>query len=216
MQTVLNIVAMWGPYALVFLMAISLWGLWRLCRREHSLPRAQLLWRVARSGWFGLVILSGVGFYVLKVQMAPMTRSLATLSAGRGERAPNLTFRSVADDTAHDLREFEGKVVLLNLWATWCPPCVREMPILDRLHTTYKDRGLVVIALSDEPPEQLRKFFKKRPVQLLMGYAPALDWLRIENFRPFTLVIDRQGVLRDHVFGVQDYEGWEATVRRFL
>jgi thiol-disulfide isomerase/thioredoxin len=154
--------------------------------------------------------------YVIKVQMAPMSRSLVTLSATRGHPAPNITFRSVEDDTPHDLSEFKGKVILLNLWATWCPPCVKEMPVLDRLNASYGGRGLVVIALSDEAPDPLRKFFANRSLKLLRGYTPAMDWLKIEAFRPFTLIIDRDGVLRNHVFGVKNYEGWESTVRPYL
>jgi thiol-disulfide isomerase/thioredoxin len=215
-QSALNLMAVWGPFVQVLLAAISLWRLWGVHRRTPSLTRPKRLWRLVRSPWFGLLNLSLAALYVTQVQMAPMSRSLATLSATRGRPVPHLAFRSVAGEVAHDLDEFKGKVVLLNLWATWCPPCVQEMPLLDRLHQAYGDQGLVVIALSDEAPEHLRKFFSRRPVQLLTGYVPALDWLKIETFRPFTLVIDRQGILRDHIFGVQDYAGWEATIRPHL
>jgi peroxiredoxin len=61
------------------------------------------------------------------------------------------------DFAARDLRgepvrfgELRGKVVLLNFWATWCPPCRKEMPAMEQLHQGYKDRGLVVIALSQD------------------------------------------------------------------
>jgi len=215
-QNALNLIAVWGPAALVLLTAISLWRLWSIYRKEPPVARPKRLWRLVRSPSFWLLHFSLVTLYLIKIQMAPMSRSLATLTATRGQPVPQMTFRGVADDVSHDLNEFKGKVVLLNLWATWCPPCVREMPVLDRLHKTYGDQGLVVIALSDEAPEHLRRFFARQPVQLLSGYTPSLDWLRIESFRPFTLVIDRQGILRDHVFGVQDYDGWEATVRPCL
>ena len=63
------------------------------------------------------------------------------------------------------LADYRGQVVLLNNWATWCPPCVQELTVLDRLYKTYRDKGLVVVALSDEPRERLQKFFAQRPAE---------------------------------------------------
>lgn len=73
-----------------------------------------------------------------------------TLQSGTGKKVPAIAFRSVSDDSPHQLREYEGKVVLLNLWATYCPPCIGEMSTLGRLQEMYRDSGLVVIALTDE------------------------------------------------------------------
>jgi len=70
------------------------------------------------------------------------------------------------------------------------------MPDLDRLHRTYRDQGLAVIALSDETPERLQKFFDDIPVELVAAYTEQYNWLLIDTFRPLTLVIDRDGVLR--------------------
>lgn len=215
-QSVLNLIAVWGPYALVLSVMICLWKLWRIYQTGISQTRLRRSLRLVRSPWFVLLNLSLAVLYVIQIPMAPMSRSLATLSAKRGQPMPPMTFRTVASNVQHNLKEFKGKVILLNLWATWCPPCVQELPVLDRLNTTYRDKGLVVIALSDESPNHLQKFFGTRPVKLLCGYEPSLDWLRIETFRPFTLVIDRDGKLRDHFFGVQDYAGWEAAIRPYL
>lgn len=90
------------------------------------------------------------------------------------------------------------------------------MPSLERLQEAYKDRGLVVITLSDEPRESLRKFFQKHPVDLLCGYTDSFDWLKIEDFRPLTLVIDRNGILRKHFFGASSYEELESHIRPYL
>jgi peroxiredoxin len=58
------------------------------------------------------------------------------------------------------LSAYRGKVVLLNFWATWCPPCRKEMPSMERLHRAYRERGLVVLALSqdDLPLDDVRRF----------------------------------------------------------
>ncbi|GEM_PF-1190009 len=62
------------------------------------------------------------------------------------------------------LSELRGKVVLVNFWATWCPPCRKEMPDLDALYKKYTNQGFVVLAISDEQPEVVRSFLAKHKV----------------------------------------------------
>jgi peroxiredoxin len=98
---------------------------------------------------------------------------LTALSAGpteaaKGELKPVKGAIAAGDFIAQDLRgkparfsELGGKkVVLLNFWATWCPPCRKEMPAMERLYRAYKDRGLVVLAVSQDQsaPAEVRRF----------------------------------------------------------
>lgn len=75
----------------------------------------------------------------------------------------------IADDEAR------GKAVLVNFWATWCPPCRKEMPDLDALYGRFKAQGFVILAISDEPAEKVRPFISahnyKFPVLLDPGRA---------------------------------------------
>lgn len=71
---------------------------------------------------------------------------------------PDFAFKLVADDSPRSLADYRGKVIVLNLWATWCPPCREEMPMLERLQERYGKEGVVVIAVSDESTEQQAKF----------------------------------------------------------
>ena len=199
------------------MIVISTVGIWRFCRKNRSLSRKTVLWKVlSKGGWSTVLTFSVIGLYLLKVQVAPLTNTLATLTAATGESVPDISFRRVADDVPQHLHEFAGKVVLLNLWGTWCPPCREEMPTLERLQATYKDQGLVVITLSDEPREKLQAYHEKFPVDLLRGYTSAFEWLEIETFRPLTIVIDREGILRHHVFGSLSYEEFESSIRPYL
>lgn len=213
-QTLLDATARWGPWILGAVAILPLAALWRLSREPRTSPPKPRTWRAVKNIWH-LTVLGG-GVWLLTVQLAPLTGSLVTLQGGRGEKIPALSFRRISNDAPNELRSFEGKVIVLNLWATYCPPCLEEMPALARLQKEYERRGLVVIALSDEPRERLQKFLQQKPIELLTGYTATFGWLQPENFRPFTLVIDRQGVLRKHVFGKSTYEELEAHIRPFL
>ena len=75
-----------------------------------------------------------------------------------GELAPTLRFRLVETNQEKRLGDYKGKVVILNLWPTWCPPCLEELPELNRLQEKYRSDGLVVVTISDERREPLQRF----------------------------------------------------------
>jgi len=95
------------------------------------------------------------------------------------------------------LKNLPGKVVLLNFWATWCPPCRAEMPDLEELYGRFKQRGLVVLAVTSEEPDKVRPFIQKRhfsyPVLLDPG-GKVTALFRIEGI-PKSFVYDRDGKL---------------------
>jgi len=95
------------------------------------------------------------------------------------------------------LRDLRGKVVLVNFWATWCPPCRKEMPDLQALFDKYKDQGFVVLAISDEEIAKVSPFIGERKI----GYPVLLDPGRKVNDAfivegiPKSFVYDREGKL---------------------
>ena len=132
------------------------------------------------------------------------------------EKLPDLSFRLVADDSQHFLHEFEGRVVILNLWATWCPGCVREMPSLNQLQSDCTSQSCVVITISDESADRLRTFARSHPTNTVNGYVDRFDWVQMGTFRPFTLIIDGRGILREYAFEEVDSGRYEAKARRYL
>ena len=99
---------------------------------------------------------------------------------------------------SRSLSEFDGKVRLVNFWATWCPPCVRELPMLGQLQYRLRDRGLVIIGISDEPAEQVRPFVKRYAAEFLhlldhSGTNPSQRYGNLRSVLPYTVLIDAQG-----------------------
>jgi len=95
------------------------------------------------------------------------------------------------------LKELRGKVVLVNFWATWCPPCRKEMPDLEGLYKQFKDQGLVILAISDEVESKVRPFVAEQKVTYPILLDPGRkvnDIFQIEGI-PKTFVYDRNGKL---------------------
>jgi peroxiredoxin len=102
------------------------------------------------------------------------------------------------DDRTLRLSDFKGKVVFLNFWATWCEPCREEMPAIERLHKAYKDRGLVVLAVSadSQGANVVKPFVKQFKLTFEVGLDPKMTvttgayqvWAL-----PSTVIIDRKG-----------------------
>ncbi len=95
--------------------------------------------------------------------------------------------------TTYDFNEAKGKVVVINFWATWCPPCIAEMPSLDKLYRKYKD-NVVFLMVSDENNEVISEFKKKSNYQFIVHssastYPEGFDVSSI----PRTFIIDKEG-----------------------
>ena len=127
-----------------------------------------------------------------------------------GDPAPDFTLQD--SDRTVTLNQFRGQVVLLNFWATWCPPCVEEMPSLISLQERTSSRGVVVLGVSiDVDEDAYHRFLKQRnvnfltvrdPEQKVAGLYGTAGW-------PETYIIDRQGVLRRKVVGPIDWNSPE-------
>ena len=131
-----------------------------------------------------------------------------------GKPAPSLEYALVESDRRGRLADFRGRVVLVNVWATWCPPCLHEMADLDRLQRSYADQGLVVLHLSDEDRETLLAWLQDRQVSTVHAYAQPIPWP--ETGRPTTYVVDRDGTVQRVLLGQRSYDQFEAEILRVL
>jgi peroxiredoxin len=112
----------------------------------------------------------------------------------RARNSANFTLRDL-NGRPWTLKDLKGKVVMLNFWATWCPPCRKEMPDLESLYKQFASQGLLVLGVSDDDPEKVREFVQKQgttyPVLLDPG-SRVNHLLHIEGI-PKTFVFDREG-----------------------
>ncbi len=123
-----------------------------------------------------------------------------------GKAAPDFTVKD--SDRTVTLSQLKGQVVVLNFWATWCPPCIEEMPSLVRMQQRMQSKGVTVLAVSvDVDESNYRRFLKDHNVNLLTVRDPDQKSNGLYGtFKfPETYIIDRNGVMRRKFIGAVDW-----------
>ena len=138
-------------------------------------------------------------------------RPLGGRSAAVGQAAPAMTMKTIDGETVR-LEDLAGKVVVLNFWATWCPPCVAEIPDLARLAKEVNQEGGVVIGISDEDVDTIRSFVAAHdmPYAIVSGS----DWpapFKTIRAIPVTYFLDGEGMIREEFVGGRSYEAFRRA-----
>jgi cytochrome c biogenesis protein CcmG/thiol:disulfide interchange protein DsbE len=132
-----------------------------------------------------------------------------------GTAAPDFTVRD--SDRTVTLSQLKGQIVVLNFWATWCPPCIEEMPSLVQMQQRMKAKGITVLAVSIDVDENAyREFLKQHGVNLLTVRDPEQKTPTLYGtFKwPETYIIDRNGTVRRKFIGAVDWN--EPDVIEYL
>lgn len=128
------------------------------------------------------------------------------------KRAPDFTLKDINKKEV-SLKDFRGKIVLLNFWATWCDPCKDEMPSMEGLYQRFQNKGFVVLAVNYlERREKVRKFVEKNKFTftvLLDFYGKTLSSYGIWSI-PVNFIIDKQGFLLGRAIGPRDWDSKET------
>lgn len=135
------------------------------------------------------------------------------------QQAPGFTLKDIRGRHTR-LSDYKGKVLLINFWATWCAPCQAEMPALVDLQREHQVRGLQIIGVT-YPPEHrsavrrvMRRFKLNYPV--LFGTRPMTDAYGIGEVLPVTIVVDRNGKIRERILGMLEPEDFREKVAALL
>lgn len=145
---------------------------------------------------------------------------LAALPAlGQSSKAPPVLLRDLRGRTLR-LSDYKGKVVLLNFWATWCPPCRAEMPDLVKMQRAYQGRGLQVIGVT-YPPEtarEVRGFTRKLKINypVALGTKQTKRLFDASETLPLTIIIDREGNIHDRIEGILLPDEFEQKIKPLL
>jgi cytochrome c biogenesis protein CcmG, thiol:disulfide interchange protein DsbE len=145
----------------------------------------------------GLILIASAAYYILR-DVSSQT-DLSAVPVPVNYAAPELTLTDL-QDTPRTLTEFHGQVVLVNLWATWCPPCKEEMPALQAYYNKHAKDGFVIIAINDgDPAPDVKQFVQEYqltfPVWLDPTYIATERAFKTLNL-PSSFVIDREGTIR--------------------
>jgi thiol-disulfide isomerase/thioredoxin len=204
----------WFRIGVYLLMAYTVYTFIRAAmRRGYWIPKTGKDYRDLAGD---LLTLAGGVFILFMLQrnyQAPMDKVLSA----QEQHFPELVYRD--DSTGQDkkLSDLRGQVVLLNLWATWCPPCRAEMPALSDLQRDYAGKGLVVLALSDEDPATVHDYLQQHGYRFFAGtWSGSHTILGSINTRPASILINREGKVVDMIVGARGHGFFSSWVEKAL
>lgn len=157
----------------------------------------------------------------MKKLLVSMALVLITVSCQKSPDIPGTLDFTVNDLNGNEVKfsQYRGKVVLLNIWATWCPPCVKEIPDLNELHHAYKDKDVVILGVSvdakiDDVKQALNSNIK---IDYPVWFANQ-DF--IKQFQvtsiPHTLIVDKKGLVVQQMLGMQSKETFASAIQNVM
>lgn len=161
--------------------------------------------KIQRITFYLLILIAGALWLVLSAE----TDSGQTVEAGpapqAGFRAPDFTLQTTTGE-AYTLSDLQGYAVLINVWATWCPPCEAEMPAIQKVYDEYREQGFIVLAVNstfqDDPlkiPQFAEKYNLTFPI-LLDETSQVSRTYQVRSL-PSSFFINRQGIITEVVIG---------------
>ncbi len=164
-------------------------------------------------------VLRAVLFSLLLAVSTPINAE-STVTLGVGDTAPTLVLPSI-DDTTIDLASFKGQVVLLNFWASWCLPCIEEMPLLEKLHT-QSEKGLSVLAVNlDRKRKPPQGVIDHLTLSLPMAFDVDGTFVKLYNpsSLPASFLVGPNGAIHtvyERAINTEDIKAIKETARRLL
>ena len=172
--------------------------------------------------WGGVVVLLAVGFGVFYftrgskeiIEIKPVSPDKQTPQ--EGSSAPQFVLADLRGKMV-SLGDFRGEVVLLNFWASWCGPCKREIPSLERLYQKRRDKGFVILAVNAErtSASNVASFTEKYGMSFPVLLNPQADvannyWIRAI---PTSFLLDKKGVIRWKIVGGREWDDSDVLNR---
>jgi peroxiredoxin len=136
-----------------------------------------------------------------------------------GDKVPDISLKDLKGKTVK-IEDFKGKVVLLNFWATWCPPCLAEIPELIKWQKEYENQGLQIIGITYPPTNRakVRSFVRQNKINypVLFGTKKTKELFDSSDTMPLTVVIDRDGNIKERIVGVIFADEFDEKIKPLL
>lgn len=168
-----------------------------------------------------LVVMFTLGFLMYYFLLQPNS-PLKSSSQDYSQLSTSALFTATLpneNDIPQALNQYQGKTIVLNFWATWCPPCREEMPELSQLHTENKDQNVVVLGIAIDTVESIKVFTKETPVSYPLfadeeeGMALGSQLGNDKGVLPYTVIIDHRGNVVKTYFGRINKALLESTLK---
>ena len=177
---------------------------------------------LSNVGYFAIML--GLGFLIYHYFLSPHAPQ-SNSSADYRNLSTQAIFASKLSNPAginQELSQYKGKIIVLNFWATWCPPCREEMPELSDLYTEYKDKNIVVLGVAIDELALVKEFSDATPVSYPLfaaeneGMELAQNLGNNEGVLPYTVIINQNGMVVDTYFGRINKALLEAAIKPLL
>lgn len=160
--------------------------------------------KTQRITFYVLILIAGVLWIVLSADPAASTTT-TTAAPQAGFAAPDFTLNTPGGET-YTLSDLKGQAVLVNMWATWCPPCRAEMPAMEKVYNEYKDQGFIVLAVNNtfqDNPLEIAPFAAQYNLTFPILLDETGEVSRAYQVRslPSSYFINRYGVITEVVIG---------------
>ena len=152
---------------------------------------------VVTAGLAAAAALAGVGASVWRSKLEPAEIPVNPMTGGLDELW-QMQFET-PDGGKLAMQSLKGKPLLINFWATWCPPCVEELPLLERFYNQNKAKNMQIVGLAADKPEAVRTFLQKLPLTFpigiidFSGIALSKSWGNLAGGLPFSVMLAADG-----------------------
>ncbi|HSF45143.1 MAG TPA: TlpA disulfide reductase family protein [Chitinophagaceae bacterium] len=203
----------WLKIAVYLFIAYSVYTLVRdAIRRRSFFPKERKAWSSVLSDLLFLAL----SVFLLNVIHKNYETPMEAVMQYNGKALPAFSYINTGSGIESTLRSQKGKVIILNIWATWCPPCRKEMPDLDKVNRELGSKGVAVVAISDEDPSVVKNFLANKNFSFESGtFSTTNDLINSINTRPVSILLV-DGRVKDIVVGARGFSFFSNWVQPYL